>query len=184
MIVNFVIFFLVLVSGGPESPFHRYLFMNTDLVFKKGQIWRLFTYMYAHAPMSLGHVGLNMLALYFLGIHLERGWGTRKFVIYYHGAGIIALTFFVIFSFAGLFSQNAELVGASGCVFAVLTCCAVLYPKIQLILFLFHCSHSPSRRCLFCILDVRPAFRQQRRAGEAWPLGWRRVRYSLRIPRL
>ena len=137
MIVNFAIFVLVLFSGGDESPIYNFIFMNNDLVFKHGQIWRLFTYMYAHDPSNLFHVGFNMLGLYFLGIYLERAWGTKKFLIFYHVAGLVALTLFIILTFAGVFNPLISLVGASGCVYAVLACCAVLYPQIKLILFLF-----------------------------------------------
>jgi len=137
MIVNFAIFFLVLFTGRVESPIYHLILMNHDLVFKGGQIWRLFTYMYAHDPTSIFHVGFNMLGLYFLGIHLERAWGTRKFLIFYHVSGLIALTLFIILTFAGVLNPLVSLVGASGCVYAVLACCAVLYPQITLILFLF-----------------------------------------------
>lgn len=137
IIVNFAIFFLVLVTGQEKSHIYNLIYMNNDLVFKHGQIWRLFTYMYAHSPFGIGHVGFNMLGLYFLGIHLERAWGTRKFLIFYHTAGVVALTFFIILTFAGVFRSTDNLVGASGCVYAVLACCAVLFPQINLILFLF-----------------------------------------------
>jgi membrane associated rhomboid family serine protease len=136
MIVNVGMWILCLITGGMRSPIYNALLMNTDKVLH-GQIWRLFTFTYLHDPLSLAHILFNMLGLYMLGMYLERALGPKRFFVFYTLGGFAAVTLYVILTLAGWLSSHAELVGASGNVLAVLGAAAVLYPSIQLILFVF-----------------------------------------------
>ncbi|MGV6862464.1 MAG: rhomboid family intramembrane serine protease [Putridiphycobacter sp.] len=45
------------------------------------EIWQVVTHIFMHG--SLGHLFVNMIGLVFLGVNLERVWGTKRFLIYY-----------------------------------------------------------------------------------------------------
>jgi membrane associated rhomboid family serine protease len=54
--------------------------------------WQVVTYMFMHG--SIGHIFFNMFGLISFGVHLERQWGSRKFLVFYFlcgiGAGVIS----------------------------------------------------------------------------------------------
>ncbi|MDR2602517.1 MAG: rhomboid family intramembrane serine protease [Spirochaetaceae bacterium] len=92
----------------------------------KGEVWRFFTYMFAHA--SLSHLLFNMLALYVFGLQLERYMGSLEFLLYYMLTGLLAGIFsFAVYSACGLWLSS--LLGASGALFAVQLAYAVVFPR-------------------------------------------------------
>jgi len=99
------------------------------------QPWRYITFQFLHG--DLFHILFNMLGLYFLGLYLERAWGTARFLVFYLVCGVIAGLTHVALTF--LFHQPLydPLIGASGGVYAVIAACAILFPNIQLILMFF-----------------------------------------------
>jgi len=101
-----------------------------------GQVWRLIGYQYLHSMSSLMHLFFNMLGLYFLGVHLERLWGGRKFFFFYTMSGLLGGIFYTLLVLIN-WLPSGVLVGASGCVLGCLGACAVLFPSMQLIIFVF-----------------------------------------------
>ncbi len=98
------------------------------------QLWRYITFQFLHAQDPF-HIFFNMLGLYFLGIPLEQGWGSKRFLVFYLSCGAVAgLAHVVMGQITGF---DTGLLGASGGVYAVVLACAVLYPHIQVVLFLF-----------------------------------------------
>lgn len=83
---------------------------------QKGELWRLFTYMFLHG--SLMHILLNMYSLYVIGSQMETFIGKTKFLLVYVLSGLTG----------GLLSSalggNVS-VGASGAIFGLLG--AMLY---------------------------------------------------------
>src|SRR5690625_2872345 len=76
----------------------------------EGEWWRAFTSMFLH--IGFLHLFMNMLALYFLGVLLERIYGTKRIIVIYILSGIGgSLT-----SFALSISISA---GASGALFGL-----------------------------------------------------------------
>lgn len=115
-----------------------------------GQVWRLVSYQYLHSLDNLWHIIFNMLGLYFLGPYLERRWGGRRFFVFYTLAGVSGALVYMLLSLTPLVGGvGARLVGASGSVLGVVGACAVLFPHINLIVFLF-----PIPIRFFCILIV------------------------------
>ncbi|MBC2607723.1 rhomboid family intramembrane serine protease [Pelagicoccus albus] len=55
-------------------------------------IWQLVTHMFMHG--NLAHIMFNMFGLYTFGIHLERIWGAKRFLIFYFLSGIGAAAIF------------------------------------------------------------------------------------------
>ncbi len=97
------------------------------------QIWRYLTFQFLHG--DAWHLFFNMLALFFLGPVLERHWGTKRFVKFYLSCGIVAgLAYVVIGALYGL-PGDMPIIGASGGVYGILLACAVLFPRIKLLLF-------------------------------------------------
>jgi membrane associated rhomboid family serine protease len=102
-----------------------YMVLNPGLVMT-GQVWRLITYIFVP---PLGNIFLTAITLYFyyfIGISLERAWGSFKFNIYYF-LGIIftaAASMITGISIAGTF-LNLSLFFAF----------AMLYPNMEILFF-------------------------------------------------
>ncbi|MBN2563663.1 MAG: rhomboid family intramembrane serine protease [Phycisphaerae bacterium] len=135
-LANIGMFVLCQFTGRVESPVFQWLAMRTDLVLK-GQIWRLFTFTYLHDQAGLMHIFFNMLGLYFLGLPLERHWGTKRFFVFYTLGGFVAVLLYFVVTTVGWLDPGVPLIGASGGVFAVMGACAVLFPQFRIILVLF-----------------------------------------------
>lgn len=95
------------------------------------QPWRLVTYMFLHAGGF--HLLFNMLWLWWMGRAVEETLGPRTFTTIYLGSGIGGALLDVAFAqFLGINS----VIGASGAVFGVMVAFAMLYPRMQIMLFL------------------------------------------------
>jgi membrane associated rhomboid family serine protease len=77
-----------------------------------GQWYRLLTPMFLHAGIL--HIGLNMLALYYLGPPIERVFGSVRFVVMYLVTGFLASVASYVLGPPGVPS-----LGASGAIFGV-----------------------------------------------------------------
>ena len=83
-----------------------------------GEWWRLLTAAFLHyGPI---HLGLNMLALWWLGSPVEAALGRARYLLVYLAAGLAGSTG------ALLLSPNAVTVGASGAIFGILGALLVL----------------------------------------------------------
>lgn len=128
---NFIVFLLSIIFPS--------IFINFVLIPAKvlnGEIWRLITSMFLHG--GIGHIIMNMLALYFFGNILEAQLGRTKFFTAYFIGGIVAGLIFILFSFPPLSfiptlgsSLNANAIGASGAIFAIGTLLALLAPNLR-----------------------------------------------------
>jgi membrane associated rhomboid family serine protease len=121
----------------PTSPFYHW--------------WQPLTHMFMHG--GFWHLFFNMYTLFIFGTHLERIWGTRKFLIFYFVTGIGAAAvhtgvewlqvqnWMAAAADGSLAAQNAihmlkmtPTVGASGAIYGVLMGYAMLYPDSVLTL--------------------------------------------------
>ena len=84
------------------------------------QPWRFVSSIFLHGGLS--HIVFNLFALILFGLILEKIIGSRKFLIVYFASGIIANLIAVNFYSSSL--------GASGAIYGVLGCLAVLRPKM------------------------------------------------------
>lgn len=98
------------------------------------QPWRLIGYQFLHG--GLFHIFVNMFGLYMLGSALERSWGSRKFVAFYLICGASGGILYSLLALVG-FLPGGPMVGASGAVLGVVAACAILFPHIVLVLFVF-----------------------------------------------
>ena len=122
ILVNFIVFFL---CNFVQNLIY-YLALNVSLVLGRGMWWQFVTYMFVH--QGFRHILLNMLALFFFGVGVERAIGSKEFLLFYFTTGILsAVLSFILYYFTG--SYRTFLLGASGAVYAVLFAYAVLYPR-------------------------------------------------------
>jgi membrane associated rhomboid family serine protease len=96
------------------------------------QVWRYVTYQYLHG--GVWHIFMNMLGVFFFGPPLERMWGSRRFLLFYTVCGAVAG---LAFAFMQMLMHPAILVGASGSVLGCIGACAILFPGMTVILFIF-----------------------------------------------
>lgn len=84
-----------------------------------GQYWRIFTAMFLH--VSIFHVGVNMLSLFFIGRVVETFYGKWRYLVIYLVSGIVGglATFFL--------QPGVWAVGASGAIFGVFGALGVFY---------------------------------------------------------
>src|SRR5690625_6084003 len=106
-----MMFFILEINGGSTDVETLIQFgakYNPAMI--DGEWWRLISSMFLH--IGFFHLAMNMLALYYLGVAVERIYGSRRFLMIYFLAGIAgSLT-----SFA--FSINVS-AGASGAIFGL-----------------------------------------------------------------
>ena len=100
----------VLIKAGAQQ---------TAYIEANGQYWRIFTAMFLH--LSLFHVGVNMLSLFFIGRVVETFYGHWRYLVIYLVSGIVGgiATFFL--------QPDAWAVGASGAIFGVFGALGVFY---------------------------------------------------------
>ena len=136
IVANVAIYLLQQYAAG----FTDALVVQPARVWEGGEIWRVFTYMWAHDPSSIWHVALNMLMLWMFGSEVAAHWGTKRFLTYYMtagiGAGVIIATYpaFLYAMDPGTGSYSSFTLGASGAVYGVLLAHSLMWPDRTLML--------------------------------------------------
>jgi rhomboid protease GluP len=108
--VNVVAFLWQLTTLGGIDYDHGWLVPAA--VLQHGEWWRIFSSAFLHG--SIPHIGLNMLALYFLGTDVERVYGTLRYALIYLLATIGSGLAVVYFS-----APDVPTLGASGAIFGL-----------------------------------------------------------------
>jgi membrane associated rhomboid family serine protease len=76
--------------GGAPTSLFLLLAGETSRILH-GEVWRLFTAPFLHAPsQDIGHILTVLLGLYFLGPSLESHWGKNRFLRFLGGSALIA----------------------------------------------------------------------------------------------
>jgi len=136
LIINVVVYFMQILTG--DSLILRFS-VHPVSILAILQLWRLVTYQFLHGPIF--HILFNMVVLYFLGSTLERHWGSKKFLVFYLGCGMVGGLIYPLLLGLKIISPHPvfgvlPLIGASGAILGVLAACAILFPHI-IMLFLF-----------------------------------------------
>ncbi len=112
MAIQVLIFILLEMRGGSTNPQTLIEFgAKYNPLIMQGEWWRFFTPIFLH--IGLTHLVLNTLSLYFVGIIVERIYGSFRFLIIYFFAGFIGS----VASFILVPNLSA---GASGAIFGLL----------------------------------------------------------------
>ena len=137
LIINVVVYFMQIFTGDRLTLWFSIYPVS---LFEVLQLWRLVTYQFLHG--GLWHILFNMLILYFLGSTLERHWGSKRFLVFYLGCGMVGGLVYPLLLGLKIISPHPihgvlPLVGASGAILGVLAACAILFPNIVMIFFFF-----------------------------------------------
>ncbi|MGH9386179.1 MAG: rhomboid family intramembrane serine protease [Vicinamibacterales bacterium] len=102
-------------------------------------LWQPVTYMFLHDTGGLGHLLINMIALWMFGTDLERTWGTRFFVKYYFVCGVGAAVTTMMLSILPISIADSMYytvtVGASGAIYGLLLAYGLYFPNRPIFLY-------------------------------------------------
>ncbi len=90
--------------------------------------WTLVTHIFLHSGPI--HLLFNMMFLFFFGPELERRIGGKRFLAVFFLSGIVAAIGYSLWS-VFILRSFAPAVGASGALFGIFACLAILAPHIQ-----------------------------------------------------
>lgn len=120
----------------------NYLALNQDYVMLRP--WTLITYMFVHSDFN--HIFWNMVVFFFFGPELERRVGESKFLRIYILSGIVA-------ALGQMLISGGTMMGASGAIFGVLGCLAIIAPEIRILLFFVIPMSIRGAVVLFALID-------------------------------
>jgi hypothetical protein len=141
LLICIVIFLLSLVV--PTDIIRNYLALNPDYVMQRP--WTLLTHMFVHA--NFNHLFFNMLVLFFFGMELERRVGETKFLEIYILSGIVA-------ALGQMMVSGGFMVGASGALYGVMGCLAIIAPEIRVLLFFIFPLSIRALVVLYALMDL------------------------------
>src|SRR5438067_2949757 len=117
---------LVAIGGGSILA---YLQFDSAAVWS-GQVWRLFTYAFVHAPSGLLWFAIEMYMLFVFGREVERFVGRRSYIALYL---ILLITPAALLTIWGLW-QRSVLAGSPALHFGIFVAFATIYPRAELFL--------------------------------------------------
>jgi len=123
---NGIVFLLTGFGQNPRPM--SLLWLRPDLI-RQFQVWRMVTYMFAHA--SFPHVLFNMWGLYVFGRPMEQRLGPTRFMYLYLTSGLVGGGVWLL---ANWHPQAYPVIGASGAVFGVMMAAAMAFPNQQILL--------------------------------------------------
>jgi membrane associated rhomboid family serine protease len=95
-----------------------------------GQVWRLFTYAFVHAPSGLLWFAIEMYMLFVFGREVERFIGRRAYIALYL---VLLVTPAALLTVWGLW-QRSGLAGSPALHFGIFVAFATIYPRAELFL--------------------------------------------------
>jgi len=120
----------ILVAIGAHSVL-AYLLFDSAAVWS-GQVWRLFTYAFVHAPNALLWFAVEMYMLFVFGREVERFIGRRAYIALYL---VLLVAPAVVLTIWGLWRSVLSLPsGSSALHFGIFVAFATVYPRAELFL--------------------------------------------------
>lgn len=113
VLVVWLTFAIGLNWGGASAELFELLVGNTGAVLH-GEVWRLLTAPFLHAPMGhqgVSHVVTAVLGVYFLGSRLEESWGSARFLRFVVLTSLLSYVFQMLVQLVLPGSLGARLVG-------------------------------------------------------------------------
>ena len=100
--------------------------------------WTLITYMFSHSVWDIFHILFNMLVLYWFGRVFAEYLGSDKLIALYVLGGLTGgISYLLLYNLNPEFFGRAEMVGASGAIYAIVVGTAVLLPNYTFYLLFF-----------------------------------------------
>jgi membrane associated rhomboid family serine protease len=119
----------ILVALGAGSVL-AYLQFDSAAVWYSGQVWRLFTYAFVHAPSALLWFAIEMYMLFVFGREVERFIGQRAYIALYL---LLLVAPTVVLTLWG-FWQRSALAGSPALHFGIFVAFATIYPRVEMFL--------------------------------------------------
>src|SRR5712691_9062637 len=119
----------ILVAFGAGSVL-LWLQFDSAAIWSSGQVWRLFTYAFVHAPSGLLWFAIEMYMLLVFGREVERFIGRRAYIALYL---ILLSTPAALLTVWGLWQRSA-LAGSPALHFGIFVGFATIYPRTELFL--------------------------------------------------
>jgi len=123
------IFAAILVAVGGGSVL-SWLQFDSAAIWYGGQVWRLCTYAFVHAPSGLLWFAIEMYLLFVFGREVERFVGRRSYIVLYL---ILLITPAALLTIWGLW-QHSVLAGSPALHFGIFVAFATIYPRAELFL--------------------------------------------------
>jgi membrane associated rhomboid family serine protease len=138
LIANIVVYFMQVMGG--DNLLTSWFSVHPASFIKTLQLWRLVTYQFLHGDLL--HILFNMLGLFFLGPTLERHWGSKKFLVFYLGCGMVGGFLYPLLVWVKIIGPHPvagilPLIGASGAILGMLAACAILFPQFVVLILFF-----------------------------------------------
>src|SRR6266704_3418302 len=127
--VAMAILIAILVAFGAGSIL-AYLQFDSAAVWYSGQVWRLFTYAFVHAPSSLLWFAVEMYMLFVFGREVERFTGRRAYIVLY---AVLLIAPAAVLTVWGVWQPSA-LAGSPALHFGIFVAFATIYPRVELLL--------------------------------------------------
>jgi len=140
LVICVLLFFVRVVA--PSFAFN-YLVLDRALV--AARPWTLITHMFVH--YDIPHLLVNMIVLFFFGTELERRVGESKFLQIFIISGLVA----AIGQMAVV--PTGSMMGASGALFGVMGCLAVIAPEITVLIYFVIPLSIRAAIVLFAVID-------------------------------
>jgi membrane associated rhomboid family serine protease len=135
IVANAAVFVLDLLSQRSAPGLFLGLFGLSTAGITHLFVWQPITYMFMHG--SVMHLVMNMLMLYICGSEFERRFGPWRFLQFYFTCGVVGGLAYVLLGEFNEGYRYVPLVGASGAVYGLLIAAIILFPHIQVVLFIF-----------------------------------------------
>jgi rhomboid family protein len=119
----------VLVAFGASSVV-AFLQFDSAEVWYGGQVWRLLTYAFVHAPSGLLWFAIEMYMLFVFGREVERFIGRRAYLVLYL---VLLVAPTAVLTIWGLWQRSA-LAGSPALHFGIFVAFATIYPRVELFL--------------------------------------------------
>jgi membrane associated rhomboid family serine protease len=123
------VFAAILVAFGAGSVL-AWMQFDSAAIWYGGQVWRLFTYGFVHAPSALLWFAIEMYLLFVFGREVERFIGRRSYVALYL---ILLITPAALLTIWGLWERSV-LAGSQALHFGIFVAFATIYPRAELFL--------------------------------------------------
>ena len=119
----------ILVAVGAGSVL-LWLQFDSAAIWSSGQVWRLFTYAFVHAPSGLLWFAIEMYLLFVFGREVERFLGQRAYIALY---AFLLVTPAALLTIWGLWERCA-ISGSPALHFGIFVAFATIYPRVELLL--------------------------------------------------
>lgn len=130
--INVIVFLLWIAFSFYDTPFMYKNFLVSWDALREGRVWTLISSEFSHN--MLFHILINMYVFFGFGMALERHLGTKRFVIFYLTAAVVAsLTHATVSAFL-MGEPQLPALGASGAVAGVIMLFSLSFPKEKILL--------------------------------------------------